>query len=252
MGAEELTRYFPDRSVGIFVATWNMQGQKVRLGVWGLGVLLGREHCTHTHTHGQTGQLGLCPGHSVALQALALSGSCRLCPAQWRLAALWSLPPSGGSSSSWQSLLGTALAGKEQGGQWRLQSGSRRRARGSQLQDSGAPCPDLPWLSTDRCRAWAEKSLWQACPGLLPVSPQHPPAGGLQQLGAHRSPGGAAGNCPGRACAWIAGGGRKTQHCSPCLRGIRTQGAVRGLQPPSSVGPCWHGGLTGLPSEGSP
>ncbi|KAJ6653312.1 hypothetical protein lerEdw1_009341 [Lerista edwardsae] len=28
LGAEELTRYFPDRSVGIFVATWNMQGQK--------------------------------------------------------------------------------------------------------------------------------------------------------------------------------------------------------------------------------
>lgn len=29
MGAEELARYFPDRSVGLFVATWNMQGQKV-------------------------------------------------------------------------------------------------------------------------------------------------------------------------------------------------------------------------------
>ncbi|XP_066466794.1 phosphatidylinositol polyphosphate 5-phosphatase type IV isoform X2 [Tiliqua scincoides] len=28
LGAEELTRYFPDRSIGIFVATWNMQGQK--------------------------------------------------------------------------------------------------------------------------------------------------------------------------------------------------------------------------------
>ncbi|XP_063000791.1 phosphatidylinositol polyphosphate 5-phosphatase type IV [Elgaria multicarinata webbii] len=28
LGAEELNRYFPDRSVGIFVATWNMQGQK--------------------------------------------------------------------------------------------------------------------------------------------------------------------------------------------------------------------------------
>ncbi|XP_019612329.2 phosphatidylinositol polyphosphate 5-phosphatase type IV isoform X2 [Rhinolophus sinicus] len=28
MGAEELARYFPDRSVGLFVATWNMQGQK--------------------------------------------------------------------------------------------------------------------------------------------------------------------------------------------------------------------------------
>ncbi|NXY87852.1 INP5E phosphatase, partial [Alcedo cyanopectus] len=28
LGAEELSRYFPDRSVGIFVATWNMQGQK--------------------------------------------------------------------------------------------------------------------------------------------------------------------------------------------------------------------------------
>lgn len=30
MGADELARYFPDRSVALFVATWNMQGQKVR------------------------------------------------------------------------------------------------------------------------------------------------------------------------------------------------------------------------------
>lgn len=29
LGAEELSRYFPDRNIGIFVATWNMQGQKV-------------------------------------------------------------------------------------------------------------------------------------------------------------------------------------------------------------------------------
>ncbi|NXE04447.1 INP5E phosphatase, partial [Lophotis ruficrista] len=28
LGAEELSRYFPDRTIGIFVATWNMQGQK--------------------------------------------------------------------------------------------------------------------------------------------------------------------------------------------------------------------------------
>ncbi|XP_061459685.1 phosphatidylinositol polyphosphate 5-phosphatase type IV [Rhineura floridana] len=28
LGAEELNRYFPDRSIGIFIATWNMQGQK--------------------------------------------------------------------------------------------------------------------------------------------------------------------------------------------------------------------------------
>ncbi|XP_068925300.1 phosphatidylinositol polyphosphate 5-phosphatase type IV [Petaurus breviceps papuanus] len=28
LGADELTRYFPDRNVGLFVATWNMQGQK--------------------------------------------------------------------------------------------------------------------------------------------------------------------------------------------------------------------------------
>ncbi|XP_042710307.2 phosphatidylinositol polyphosphate 5-phosphatase type IV isoform X2 [Chrysemys picta bellii] len=28
LGAEELSRYFPDRSIGIFVATWNMQGRK--------------------------------------------------------------------------------------------------------------------------------------------------------------------------------------------------------------------------------
>ncbi|XP_047554760.1 phosphatidylinositol polyphosphate 5-phosphatase type IV isoform X1 [Lutra lutra] len=28
MGAEELARYFPDRSMALFVATWNMQGQK--------------------------------------------------------------------------------------------------------------------------------------------------------------------------------------------------------------------------------
>lgn len=29
LGAEELDRYFPDRRVGIYVATWNMQGEKV-------------------------------------------------------------------------------------------------------------------------------------------------------------------------------------------------------------------------------
>ncbi|KAM9271591.1 phosphatidylinositol polyphosphate 5-phosphatase type IV isoform 3-T3 [Morus bassanus] len=28
LGAEELSKYFPDRNIGIFVATWNMQGQK--------------------------------------------------------------------------------------------------------------------------------------------------------------------------------------------------------------------------------
>ncbi|XP_056668667.1 phosphatidylinositol polyphosphate 5-phosphatase type IV isoform X3 [Monodelphis domestica] len=28
LGAEELARYFPDRNLGLFVATWNMQGQK--------------------------------------------------------------------------------------------------------------------------------------------------------------------------------------------------------------------------------
>ncbi|XP_006900694.1 PREDICTED: 72 kDa inositol polyphosphate 5-phosphatase [Elephantulus edwardii] len=28
LGADELARYFPDRSVAVFVATWNMQGQK--------------------------------------------------------------------------------------------------------------------------------------------------------------------------------------------------------------------------------
>uniref|UniRef100_A0A667YPM5 Phosphatidylinositol polyphosphate 5-phosphatase type IV n=1 Tax=Myripristis murdjan TaxID=586833 RepID=A0A667YPM5_9TELE len=28
LGAEELDRYFPDRRVGIFIATWNMQGEK--------------------------------------------------------------------------------------------------------------------------------------------------------------------------------------------------------------------------------
>nr|XP_006120859.1 72 kDa inositol polyphosphate 5-phosphatase isoform X1 [Pelodiscus sinensis] len=28
LGSEELSRYFPDRNIGIFVATWNMQGQK--------------------------------------------------------------------------------------------------------------------------------------------------------------------------------------------------------------------------------
>ena len=29
MGADELARYFPDRNMALFVATWNMQGQKV-------------------------------------------------------------------------------------------------------------------------------------------------------------------------------------------------------------------------------
>lgn len=30
LGADELCRYFPDRNMALFVATWNMQGQKVR------------------------------------------------------------------------------------------------------------------------------------------------------------------------------------------------------------------------------
>lgn len=29
LGAEELDRLFPDRRVGIYIATWNMQGEKV-------------------------------------------------------------------------------------------------------------------------------------------------------------------------------------------------------------------------------
>lgn len=29
LGAEELDRYFPDRRVGFYIATWNMQGEKV-------------------------------------------------------------------------------------------------------------------------------------------------------------------------------------------------------------------------------
>lgn len=29
LGAEELDRYFPDRRVGIYIVTWNMQGEKV-------------------------------------------------------------------------------------------------------------------------------------------------------------------------------------------------------------------------------
>ncbi len=29
LGAEELDRYFPERRLGIYVATWNMQGEKV-------------------------------------------------------------------------------------------------------------------------------------------------------------------------------------------------------------------------------
>lgn len=37
MGADELARYFPDRSVALFVATWNMQGQKVRGAPLGRG-----------------------------------------------------------------------------------------------------------------------------------------------------------------------------------------------------------------------
>lgn len=32
LGADELDRYFPERRVGIYVATWNMQGEKVRAG----------------------------------------------------------------------------------------------------------------------------------------------------------------------------------------------------------------------------
>lgn len=29
LGSEELDRYFPDRKVGVYVTTWNMQGEKV-------------------------------------------------------------------------------------------------------------------------------------------------------------------------------------------------------------------------------
>lgn len=29
LGAEELDRYFPERRVGIYIATWNMHGEKV-------------------------------------------------------------------------------------------------------------------------------------------------------------------------------------------------------------------------------
>lgn len=29
LGAEELDRHFPDRQVGVYVVTWNMQGEKV-------------------------------------------------------------------------------------------------------------------------------------------------------------------------------------------------------------------------------
>lgn len=29
LGAEELDRYFPERRLGIYIATWNMQGEKV-------------------------------------------------------------------------------------------------------------------------------------------------------------------------------------------------------------------------------
>ena len=29
LGAEELDRYFPERRLAVYVATWNMQGEKV-------------------------------------------------------------------------------------------------------------------------------------------------------------------------------------------------------------------------------
>lgn len=29
LGADELDRYFPERRLGIYIATWNMQGEKV-------------------------------------------------------------------------------------------------------------------------------------------------------------------------------------------------------------------------------
>lgn len=29
LGSEELDRYFPDRKVGVYITTWNMQGEKV-------------------------------------------------------------------------------------------------------------------------------------------------------------------------------------------------------------------------------
>ncbi|XP_061788690.1 phosphatidylinositol polyphosphate 5-phosphatase type IV isoform X1 [Nerophis lumbriciformis] len=32
LGVEELTRYFPDRRLGLYIVTWNMQGEKVRGG----------------------------------------------------------------------------------------------------------------------------------------------------------------------------------------------------------------------------
>lgn len=33
LGAEELDRYFPNRMLGIYVVTWNMQGERVRHGM---------------------------------------------------------------------------------------------------------------------------------------------------------------------------------------------------------------------------
>lgn len=35
LGAEELERYFPNRTLGIYIVTWNMQGERVRRGTGG-------------------------------------------------------------------------------------------------------------------------------------------------------------------------------------------------------------------------
>lgn len=71
LGAEELNRYFPDRNIGIFVATWNMQGQKVREeegwpgalpGDWPLtqGAWPGQEYLFGKGHHSSTAEYLLC------------------------------------------------------------------------------------------------------------------------------------------------------------------------------------------------
>lgn len=62
LGAEELDRYFPDRRVGVYVATWNMHGEKVCLTLAACSRWLKGSRCHQVlSSPGAAGQLGRPP-----------------------------------------------------------------------------------------------------------------------------------------------------------------------------------------------
>lgn len=62
LGADELARYFPDRYVALFVATWNMQGQKVSGAGWHWAGKGGAGRCWTDVGEGDGAVLCLVPG----------------------------------------------------------------------------------------------------------------------------------------------------------------------------------------------